>query len=77
MKYVMIEAPKSGSGDEFTFESDDLLIAVQEAEYWWEHLSYSDKRKKTIYVIESENPDEDAENHFDGNYLWRDGENVK
>lgn len=77
MKYIVIEAPRNESGDMWTVEIDLLEVAIWEAKYRWEHLTSSEKKKTTVYVLESENPDEDAENHFDGNYLWRDGENVK
>lgn len=70
MKYIVRDIPKNGIGDEFDKEFDVLEDAVEEAKNQWDHLTYAEQKKRTVYVLESVNPDEDAENHFDGNYVW-------
>lgn len=37
------------------------------------HLTAREQEKNTVYVLESINPDEEAEDHFDGNPIWQDG----
>ena len=70
MKYVLIDWVKDG--DMFTEEFETAEKAVESASYEWEHLSESDKNRRSyFYVLESDNPDEDAEDHFDGNIVKR------
>ena len=70
MKYVLIDWVRDG--DMFTEEFETAEKAVESASYEWEHLSESDKnRRSDFYVLESANPDEDAEDHFDGNIVKR------
>ena len=70
MKYVLIDWVKDG--DMFTEEFETAEKAVESASYEWEHLSQSDKNTRSdFYVLESANPDEDAEDHFDGNIVKR------
>ena len=70
MKYVLIDWVKDG--DMLTEEFETAEKAVESASYEWEHLSESDKnRRSDFYVLESANPDEDAEDHFDGNEVRR------
>ena len=65
MLYIVCDQVKNG--DLFTEEFDDLEKAVKAANRDWEHMSDYDKnRREAFYVLESANPDESAENHFDG-----------
>lgn len=55
-------------GDVFNKGFDDKDEALKRAKLEWESLSDYDKKKcTTFYVLESVNPDEDAEDHLDGN----------
>ena len=70
MKYALIDWVKGD--DAFTKEFKTAEKAVESASYDWEHLSEYDKnRRSDFYVLESANPDEDAEDHFDGNEVRR------
>ena len=70
MKYVLIDWVKDG--DMFTEEFETAEKAVESASYEGEHLSESDKnRRSDFYVLESANPDAEAEDHFDGNIVKR------
>lgn len=64
MKYIIIDRK---NGDEFTEEFESKEEAISRADTEWDHLSdYDKKHREAFYVLESANPDEDAENHFDG-----------
>ena len=65
MKYIVIDTRKN---DEFTKEFEKADEAVAWAEYEWDRMTEHDKKDcAAYYVLESVNPDEDAEDHFDGN----------
>lgn len=69
--YILIDVV---DGDMFTKEFDNLKEAMRVSENEWEHLSDHDKkRREAFYLLESANPDEDAENHFDGDVVreWK------
>lgn len=69
MKYIIVDRT---NGDEFNEEFDNKEEAIEKAKADWEHLSgYDKKRRLEFYVLESVNPDEEAENHFDGDIVWR------
>ena len=69
MKYIVVNGTKY---EEDVKEFDDVNMALKEAEYLWNHLSDHDKKHlENFYVLESINPDEDAVNHMDGNYVAR------
>lgn len=70
MKYIVRDIPKNGIGDEFDKEFDVLEEAIEEAKNQWDHLTYAEQKKRTVFVMESVNPDPDADNHFDGNLVW-------
>lgn len=75
MRYVVMdEAREYISGDIWTEEHEDLLDAVQDAEYRWNHKTPSERKENTISVLLSIDPDEEAPDHFDGWPVWRDGE---
>lgn len=67
MKYILIDTV---NGDMFNEEFDSKDEALKAADSEWNHLSEYDKnRRDEFYVLESVNPDEDAENHFDGDVI--------
>lgn len=73
MKYIVEDIPRAPYGDHFEEEYETLEEAIENAERQWGHLTDLDKKKRTVYVLESINPDEEAQDHFDGDILWRDG----
>lgn len=68
MKYLLIRTVRMDTYvDEFTTAKEAIKAGKNE----WSHLSdYDRKKHKEFYVLESVNPDEDAEDHFDGNPIW-------
>lgn len=69
MKFIVIDDRKI---DMFTKEFDDLNEAIKECEYQWNHMTNSEKQNdcNSMFVIKSINPDEDAENHYDGDFVY-------
>ena len=67
MKYVLIDKTR---GDQFTKEFDNLEQALKQSEIDFAHKTLSDHCTE-FYLLESANPDEEAENHFDGNVIKR------
>ena len=65
MKYIVIDERKN---DFFTeeFESKDEAIKTAKSD-WDRRTEHDKKRTEAYYVLESVNPDEDADDHFDGN----------
>ena len=70
MRYIVIDRQRNGEGDWFTEEFEDREKAISKAEYGWNHLADREKKGREILVLESVNPDEDADNHFDGTPIW-------
>lgn len=69
MRYIVIDERKSG--DFFTEEFNDKDKAINSAKYDWNRRTEHDKKDtERFYVLESANPDEDAEDHFDGNPIF-------
>lgn len=67
MKYIIIDQTKT---DLFTKEFDTEEEAVKNADRDFEHMTSSDKRQRiAFYVLKSENADESAENHLDGDVI--------
>lgn len=66
MKYLVIT---SYTTDEFVSEFETKEEALAHADRIWGSTSDADKKKGRFYVLESVNPDEDAENHYDGNII--------
>lgn len=65
MKYIIID---ERNGDQFMQEFNTAEEAIKQADIEWAHLTEKEKRDRTaFYILESVNPDEDAENHYDGN----------
>ena len=68
MKYIYISGTMQ---DQEVVESDNLDELIARADSDWAHMWESDRKKITShYVLESVNPDEDAENHFDGTVMY-------
>lgn len=64
MKFIIID---DCGTDLYTEEFNDREQAVNQAKAEWNRLRDYDKSKRTaFYVLESVNPDEDAEDHLDG-----------
>jgi len=64
MKYIVVY--DTGT-DCFTDEFNDKDEAIAFANMKWEHLTEMEKEKASeFYVLDSINPDEYADNHFDG-----------
>lgn len=55
---------------EETTESNNKEELIQLCKNDWAHLSYYDRKRQHAYVLESVNPDEDAEDHYDGNPVF-------
>lgn len=60
MKYIIVDTETYGK------EFDTREEAINEAFREWDYLTASEKKQRSIWVLESVNPDEEAENHFDG-----------
>lgn len=75
MKYIYIYGTKH---DEYTVESNNCDELIKQCKSEWNHLSSHDKQRSYAYVLESINPDEDADNHFDGDIVFdaKDGGNA-
>ena len=70
-KYIIWDQRENGQV--FTEEYDHKEDAIHDADYLWERC-ITDEEKRHIasfYVTESENPDKDAVNHYDGNDVKR------
>lgn len=70
MKYIVVEEHRSGAWDIYNDEFDNKVDAVKKAKYIWDHLTYTERKSRMVYVIESINPDEESENHLDGGIVW-------
>jgi hypothetical protein len=77
MKYIVMEEARRGDSDCFTKEFDSREEAITAADIQWGYLTAREQEKNTVYVIESINPDEEAEDHFDGFPIWQDGEEIQ
>jgi len=68
MKFIVVDERNC---DMFTSEHANKEDALKDAEYQWNHLTDNEKKSHVVhfYVLESENPNEDAENHLDGSYI--------
>ena len=68
-KYVLIE--RTGN-EQVTTEYDDKFEALSDLRSEWLQMSRTDQDKVTdFYVLESVNPDENADNHLDGDFVER------
>lgn len=67
MKYLFIDRKNS---DEFIDEFNSEKEAIEAAEMNWTHLTDNEKKsREAFYVLESVNPDEDADDHLEGNII--------
>lgn len=69
--YILID---DRGTDLYTEEYTSLEEALKRAEYEWDHMAEREKANcEAFYLIESENPDEEAENHLDGDLVksWK------
>ena len=68
MRYIVIDERKN---DFFTEEFESKDEAIKTAKSDWNHRTEHDKKHtEAYYVLESVNPDEDVDNHFDGNPIF-------
>ena len=68
-KYIVMDYR---DGDLFTEEFDSVSEAVMSADWDWRGLSEQDKARRTaFFVLESANPNAEAEDHLDGNIVKR------
>jgi len=65
MKYLVID----DCGTDFWVEEFETTEeAIEYADREFENMTSRDKtRRRSFYVLESVNPDEDADDHYDGN----------
>lgn len=69
MRYIVIDERKSGVV--FMEEFNDKDEAINSVKYDWNRRTEHDKKyTERFYVLESVNPDEDADDHFDGNPIF-------
>ena len=67
MKYLVIDYSE-GVMDVREFDNENEAISY--ADHIWDCKWDDDKKScKRFYILESVNPDEDAEDHFDGNII--------
>ena len=67
MKYIVISQTEV---DWFTKEFDNVDEAIKAAEFWFDRLTREEKRDCVAFcVLESVNPDEETEDHYDGNIV--------
>lgn len=77
MKYIVIDRGRNEAAfTEFTEEFATAKEAIKRATRDWNYLTDGEKKMRTVLVLESINPDEEAEDHFDGWTIWRDGEEI-
>lgn len=69
MKYILFD--KRDDGQIFTEEFENKEEAIRRADITWERYITDNEKRHIVefYVLESVNPDEDAEDHWDGNYV--------
>ena len=69
MKYILFD--KRDDGQIFTEEFENKEEAIRRADITWERYITDNEKRHIVefYVLESVNPDEDSENHWDGNYV--------
>lgn len=69
MKYVLIEGVR---GSEYPQEFEKREVAIDAGNKIWDAMCEQDKKNTGyFFLLESENPDEDANNHYDGEIVKR------
>lgn len=67
MKYIVMHETNT---DIFTDEFENVNDALNAACLFWDRMTRYDKKHcNAFYVLESVNPDPDAADHFDGEYV--------
>ena len=74
--YIVVEGNRNDSGDIWNEDYTSLADAHRNANNSWNHLTDAEKKQKTVYILESANPDPDAPDHMDGNVIWEDGKDL-
>ena len=70
MKYIVMMEYDNKLIDTVLRETDSELEAVEEAFYTWYHLTGNEwEHTEYLVVLESYNPDENAEDHYDGDVI--------
>ena len=68
MKYLVMDSRKN---DTFVNEFNNKVDAIKYAKDDFLRMAETDKKScKGYIVLESVNPDEDSENHYDGNIIF-------
>lgn len=70
MKYILVDDRTQHKRDIFTSEFDSLEEAIKEADNQFRHMTKAEREISDFYVLESDDPDEDAPNHLDGSHAW-------
>lgn len=70
MKFIAVEE-RNDFGDVITEEFNNPIDAVNQLESWFSYTTLREDKSRSFYVLESANPDEEAENHSDGNEIFR------
>lgn len=69
MKYLVIRKQKRSMDEEVNeFESLEEAINFSDSEFNY-YCENDRKNCEYFFILESVNPDEDSENHYDGNYV--------
>lgn len=72
MKYLVVDNQMQYGATEEIKEFEILEDAMEYAEHSWNCMSDNDKKYTTAYyVLESVNPDEESDNHYDGDIIKR------
>ena len=74
MKYILIDDATTTHCSVFTKEFDTAEEAIRAGENDWSYLTAKEqKTRDEFYVLESVNPDENADDHFDGTpiRIWK------
>lgn len=74
MKYIVIVKNRKNICEIWTTEFDTAAEAIDHAKDDWKGSTAQERKKYSTFVLESQNPDEDAEDHLDGTIIWEDGE---
>ena len=80
MKYLVVDNQMQYGATEEIKEFEILEDAMEYAEYSWNCMSNSDKMHTTAYyLLESVNPDEESDDHYDGDIIkrWKWGNNME
>ncbi len=70
MKYIVEDERRDLTGDVFTQEFNNKDEAINAAQKQWDHLTGREQAQRRVYVLESINPDEEAQDHYDGNIIY-------